>query len=88
MEEQRYKEKIKGKRFESEERTFEQKRLQQIKSSIKFKSQLANLGQQKVLSERQFKHRFNALDVKFTKEYMKEQKVEQEMFDREKLKVK
>ena len=40
------------------------------------------------MSDRQFKQKLNVLDVKFTKEFMKEEALENMIWEREKLKVK
>lgn len=42
----------------------------------------------KILSERQMKSRLNALEVKFTKAFIKEEAIENLIFEREKLKIK
>lgn len=40
------------------------------------------------MSERQFKQKLNVLDVKFTKEFIKEEALENKLFEKEKLKIK
>ncbi len=47
---------------------------------------MANKG--KILSERQMKSKLNALEVKFTKAFIKEEAIENQLFEREKLKIK
>ena len=88
-EEEKYKLKAKGRRFEKEEAEYELQRVKEIKESDKFKRQLQNhLEKGKIVSERQFKQKLNVLDVKFTKEFIREEALENYLFEQEKLKVK
>eukprot|EP00347_Sterkiella_histriomuscorum_P014372 403361120 len=88
-EEEKYKLKAKGKKFDVEEKEWEQKRIKQIKESSKFKKGLQNhLEKGQIMSERQFKQKLNVLDVKFTKEFIREEALENKLFEKEKLKIK
>ncbi|CDW90304.1 UNKNOWN [Stylonychia lemnae] len=88
-EEEKYREKIKGVKFDKEEKEWELERVKQIKESHKFKKNLqSHLEKGKMMSERQFKQKLNVLDVKFTKEFIKEDALENRLFEKEKLKIK
>jgi len=88
VQEEKYKQKLKGYKFTKEEQVESNLREKDIERSYAFRRMMKKLVKNPRVSERQMKRQFQMLDAKFTKECIREEKVDEQKDLEEKLKVK
>jgi fructose-bisphosphate aldolase class 1 len=79
---------VKGVRAREELEIEEKQREKELTQSPVFKKHMKSLMNKPVMSERQYKKQFLIMDGKCTKEFIREEMIENTLYNREKLKVK